>query len=214
MGQVPAACVIPNFTYENVSVDYAGPLTLKVGAIRRPIYCKACAARLVCLATEFCHIGLVSDLTAETFCAAIGRFVPRRGKPSTIWRDNASYFHHANKDLKKLSRLIEEQANQESVMNVCINQSTQWKFSQPTGSNHESVLENGVKACKQHLKQIVGESKLTFEEMIMLLCQIEACLNSRPLLTALVANDDDGFAPLTPGHSLNSRPLEALPDYI
>ena len=48
--------------------------------------------------------------------------------------------------------------------------------------------------------------------MMTVLCQIEACLNSRPLFTSLDANDDDGIAPLTPGHFLIGRPLEALPD--
>ena len=36
MAQVPAARVIPSFANENVSVDYAGPFTIKVGAIQRP----------------------------------------------------------------------------------------------------------------------------------------------------------------------------------
>ena len=98
MGQVPAARVIPSFANENVSVDYAGPLTLKVGAIRKPTYCKAYAAIFVCLSTESCHIELVSDLSAEAFLAALRRFVSRRGKPSQIWSDNASCFHRANKD--------------------------------------------------------------------------------------------------------------------
>ena len=214
MGQVPSARVVPSFANENVSVDYAGPLTLKIGAIRRPTYCKAYAAIFVCLATESCHIELVSDLTAEAFLAALRRFVSRRGKPTQIWSDNASCFHRANKDLKELSRLIEEQATQESIINFCSSQGIQWKFSPPTGPHHGSVWENGVKACKRHLKRIVGESKLTFEEMTTVLCQIEACLNSRPLFTALDSNDDDGVAPLTPGHFLIGRPLEALPDKV
>ena len=50
--------------------------------------------------------------------------------------------------------------------------------------------------------------------MTTVLCQIEACLNSRPLFTTLDTNDDDGIAPLTPGHFLIGRPLEALPDRV
>ena len=99
-------------------------------------------------------------------------------------------------------------------MNFCSAQGIQWKFSPPTGPHHGSVWENGVKACKRHLKRIVGESKLTFEEMTTVLCQIEACLNSRPLFTSLDSNDDDGTAPLTPGHFLIGRPLKALPDQV
>lgn len=212
MGQLPAARVLPTFANEKVSVDYAGPLTLKVGTIRRPTYCKAYAAIFVCLATESCHIELVSDLTADAFLAALRRFVSQRGKPSQIWSDNATCFRRTDRDLKELSNFLQQQANQESMVNFCANQSIQWKFSPPTGPHHGSIWENGVKACKHPLKRIIGESKLTFEEMATTLCQIEACLNSRPLFATLDANDDDGVSPLTPGHFLIGRPLEALPD--
>ena len=98
-------------------------------------------------------------------------------------------------------------------MNFCTFQSIQWKYSPPTGPHHGSVWENGVKSCKPHLKRVVGETKLTFEEMTTTLCQIEACLNSRPLMSTLDTNDDDGITPLTPGHFLIGRPLEALPSH-
>ncbi len=50
--------------------------------------------------------------------------------------------------------------------------------------------------------------------MTTTLCQIEACLNSRPLIPSLDANDDDGICTLTPGHFLIGRPLEALPSHV
>ena len=61
MGQVPTARLLPSFANERVSVDYAGPLTLKIGTTRRPTYCKAYVAIFLCLATESCHIELVSN---------------------------------------------------------------------------------------------------------------------------------------------------------
>ena len=42
-----------------------------------------------------------------------------------------------------------------------------------------------------------------------MLTQIEACLNS-PLIAS--GHNDDGIEPLTPGHFLMGRSLEALPD--
>ena len=63
------------------------------------------------------------------------------------------------------------------------------------------------------MKTIVGETKLNFEELTTVLCQIVACLNSRPIAESVDSNDDDGIAPLTPGHFLIGRPLESLPDH-
>ena len=60
------------------------------------------------------------------------------------------------------------------------------------------------------MRRIVGNVKLTFEELTTMLTQIEACLNSRPLVA--MPNDNDGVKPLTPGHFLIGHPLESLPD--
>ena len=46
--------------------------------------------------------------------------------------------------------------------------------------------------------------------MPTLLTQVEACLNSRPLVP--LPNDDDGIEASTPGHFLIGQPLRALPD--
>ena len=52
--------------------------------------------------------------------------------------------------------------------------------------------------------------KFTFEELTTLLTQIEAVLNSRPLVP--LPSDDDGIEALTPGHFLIGQPLESIPD--
>jgi len=44
MGQVATARLLPSFANERVSVDYAGPLTLKIGTTQKPTYCKAYVA--------------------------------------------------------------------------------------------------------------------------------------------------------------------------
>ncbi len=213
MGQLPDERVNPSFANEMVSMDYAGPVFIKAGSKRRPTYQKAYIAIFVCLQTKSCHIELVSDLTAEAFVAALRRFVARRGKPRQIWSDNATCFTRADKDLKDFYDYLKEAETQNTIANFCSTQGIQWKFSPPTGPHHGSVWENGVKACKYHLKRIVGETKLNFEELTTVLCQIEACLNSRPVAASIDTNDDDGIAPLTPGHFLIGRPLEALPDH-
>ena len=69
-----------------------------------------------------------------------------------------------------------------------------------------------MKSTEYHLKPIVSTVKLTFEEMSTVLTQIEACLNSRPLVPLIC--DEDGFEALTPGHFLIGRSLDSLPDHF
>lgn len=67
-----------------------------------------------------------------------------------------------------------------------------------------------MKAAKHHLRRVVDDSTLTYEEMSTFLAQVEACLNSRPL-RALTDGPED-IAALTPGHFLIGTALTAVPE--
>jgi hypothetical protein len=73
------------------------------------------------------------------------------------------------------------------------------------------LWEAGVKLMKFNIRQVVGNAKLTFEELCTLLCQVEALLNSRPLCP--LSNNPDNLEVLTPGHFLICTSLLALPDH-
>jgi hypothetical protein len=73
------------------------------------------------------------------------------------------------------------------------------------------IWEAGVKSIKFHLRRVVGNAKLTFEELYTLLCQVEAVLNSQPLCP--LSNSPDNLEVLTPGHFLIGTSLLALPDH-
>jgi len=57
---------------------------------------------------------------------------------------------------------------------------------------------------------VVGSRTLSKTEFATLLCQIEACLNSRSI--APLSDDPSDLSALTPGHFLIGRPLVALPE--
>ena len=96
-------------------------------------------------------------------------------------------------------------------MDFCTSNSISWKFSPERAPHFGGLWESTIKSMKTHLCKVVGETKLTFEELTTILCQVEACLNSRPLCN-ISKHDDDGIEIITPGHFLIGQPLEALPD--
>ena len=99
---------------------------------------------------------------------------------------------------------------QQNISEFCSSQRIGWKFNPERAPHFGGLWEAAVKSLKLHLKKVLGESKLTFEEYYAVLTQVEACLDSRPLCP--LPDSDDGIEALTPGHFLIGRPLEALPD--
>ncbi|XP_071577728.1 uncharacterized protein [Temnothorax nylanderi] len=72
------------------------------------------------------------------------------------------------------------------------------------------LWEAGIKSVKTHLRRILSEALLTFEEMYTVCTQVEAVLNSRPLTP--ISNDPTDLAPLTHGHFLIGEALTSIPE--
>ena len=96
------------------------------------------------------------------------------------------------------------------VHNEFVMQGTTWHFVPPFAPHFGGLWEAGVKRFKHHLRRIVGNHTLTFEEFLTLLTRIESCLNSRPI--APLSNDPEDFSYLTPGHFLIGTPLTSIPE--
>ena len=210
MGQLPIERVTPDSVFNRVGVDYAGPVYIKYGFVRKPTVIKAYVCIFVSLSVKAVHLELVSDLSTDAFIASLRRFVARRGKPILIWSDHGSNFVGAARELRELVQFLELQKTQNLISEFCSSQNIQWKMIPEHAPHFGGIWESAVKSMKTHLRRIVGTVKLTFEEFTTVLTQIESCLNSRPL-TPLPC-DDDGVEALTPGHFLIGRPLESIPD--
>ena len=207
MGDLPAARIQGQFAFQTVGVDFAGPFSLKSRKGRGSTTEKGWICLFVCFLTKAVHVELVSDLRTETFLAAFRRFVSRRGNPAHIYSDNGTTFVAAKKELHLL--LSQEQSQQE-IINAAADQWIEWHFIPPYSPHWGGLWEAGVKSVKYHLKRVLGESYLTYEEMNTTLVQIEGCLNSRPLCP--LTEDPTNTDVLTPGHFLIGRSIVAAPD--
>ncbi|UYV73022.1 hypothetical protein LAZ67_10001583 [Cordylochernes scorpioides] len=152
MGDLPKNRLLPGRPFEKIGIDLAGPIQAKPMLKRSKVIFKFYIVLFVCFTTKAIHLEISSDLTAETFLAALKRFISRRGRPTDIYSDNATNF------------------------------------------------KAGIKSVKTILSKTMKSRLLNHEELLTLLAQIEACLNSRPL--TFVSNDPNDLTALTPGHFL------------
>ena len=211
MGQLPLERVTPGCVFEKVGIDYAGPFLIKYGMVRKPTLVKAYVCIFVSLAVKAAHLEIVSDLTSEAFIATLRRFVARRGHPSLLWSDNGTNFVGAHRELREMYDFLMQQRAKGTISEFCSARNIEWRFIPEKAPNFGGLWEAAVKSAKTHLKRIMGTVKFTYEEFATVLAQVEACLNSRPLVPTN-SPDEDGIDVLTPGHFLIGKPLCALPD--
>ena len=173
---------------------------------------KAYICVFVSLSVKAVHIEAVSDLTTEAFLACLRRFVARRGKPNLIWSDHSTNFVGVKHLLKELFDFLQQQTTSDVASDFCSTRRISWDFIPEHAPHFGALWESAVKTLKTHLRRIVGNVRLTYEELSTVLAQIEACMNSHPL-GVIPHENDDGIEVLTPGHFLVGRPIEAIPDH-
>ena len=211
MGQLPKPRVTPALPFATTGVDYCGPFTFREGRGRRLIKLEGYLAIFICFVTKSIHIEPVTDQTTGTFLAALKRFVARRNLPRNIYSDNSSNFLGAKNELERLYKLLGTDTLPDELQRYLLDHRIVWHTIPARAPHFGGLWEAAVKSTKFHLKRVVGKQLLSYEEMLTITCQVEACLNSRHLGVQHCQNEQ-GIEPLTPGHFLTGAPLSAYPE--
>ena len=184
----------PPFSY--IGVDYAGPLYIKEAGV------KIWISLFACCVSRALHLELVPDMSTEAFLRCFKRFAARRGTPLKIVSDNSKTFKSANRELNRIQ-------NDPVFKNFFAQLRTEWCFNVEKAPWWGGFFERLVRSVKNCIKKVVGNARLTFDELSTVVIEVEATLNSRPL-TYVAA--DEFEEPLTPMHLLAGRRLLGLPD--
>ncbi|XP_046615350.1 uncharacterized protein LOC124302827 [Neodiprion virginianus] len=208
MGQLPPSRFSQVRPFINSGVDYAGPIFLRTFRGRGARTYKGYIVVFVCFSTSAIHLEMATDYSSEGFIAAYKRFTSRRGICETLTSDCETNLVGADAELRRLFQATSKEFS--TIATSLANDGTLWKFNPPSAPHFGGKWEAAVKSVKFHLKRVIGDSRLSYEEYATLLAQIEGVLNSRPLCA--LSDDPSDLYALTPGHFLIGSALNAIPE--
>lgn len=188
----------PPFTY--TGVDFAGPLYIKATNIAR--VSKVWICLYTCCVSRAVHLDLVPDLSARTFIRSFKRFTARRGFPRKMISDNGKTF-------KSAAKIIQAMLNHPEVKQYFSGIGMEWSFNLEKAPWWGGIFERLIKSMKQCLRKTIGKARLSYDELLTAITEVEMILNSRPIS---YVSTEDIEEPLTPSHLLVGHRILSLPD--
>ena len=197
---LPAFRVQESPPFYHTGLDFAGPLYVRdtVAADSRKVW----ICLFTCSVTRAVHLDIVPDMTSQAFIRCFKRFTSRRGFPVRIVSDNAKTF-------KSARRMIAESLNSPDVKRYLSHVDVNWTFNLEKAPWWGGMFERMVQSVKRCLRKTIGSAKLTYDELLTSVTEVEMILNSRPLT---YQSSDDVEEALTPSHLLIGRRVLTLAD--
>ena len=141
----------------------------------------------------------------KSLCRTFSSLSEKRGRPELIISDNAAQF-------KLVKTAIDEQWRQltldKELVSYLSNNGIKWQFITALSPWKGGFYERLVGLVKRSLRKGFGLKKLTLDQFEVILAEIEAVINTRPL-TYIYEEFQSGFS-LTPAHFLNAN-LRSFP---
>ncbi|XP_026466074.1 uncharacterized protein LOC113369720 [Ctenocephalides felis] len=212
MGSLPADRVTSKRPFLAVGVDYAGPIELRASRLRKAPRIKAYIVVYICMSTKAVHLDLVTELSTAAFLDSLKRFVSRRGVCQTIYSDNGTNFVGASNELDRLYKYFKNNINKKELIESVSTIGITWKFIPSHTPHFGGLWERNIRTMKHYLNRVIGSTCLTYEDYLTFLNQVEAIMNSRPIIPLNDDSTDSVF--LTPSHFLIGDIMTAIPEPV
>ena len=210
---LPKTAPLPKFRVEetpaftNTGIDFAGPLYVKTSTAKEPHdTSKVYIALYTCGSSRAVHLDVVPDLNAGTFIRSFKRFIGRQGIPRLVVTDNAKTFKSACRILSTVFKLP-------AVQKFLLDHRITWRFNLERAPWWGGFFERLIRCVKRCLKKILRNARLTYEELLTVVVDIECVLNSRARPLTFV-HSEDMEEPLTPSHLMLGRRIRSISDDI
>ena len=186
------------FSYKGV--DFAGPLYVRetIASTSRKVW----ICLYTCCVTRAVHLEVVPDMTAQAFIRSFKRFTSRRGFAVKVISDNAKTF-------KSATRTLAAALKDPEVKHYFADVSVKLSFNLEKAPWWGGVFERMIQSAKRCLRKTIGNARLTYDELMTSVIEVEMILNSRPLS---YVSSEDIEEPLTPSHLLDGYRVLSLPD--
>ena len=200
---LPSSRVTEATPFTRIGLDYLGPLYIKTNDNTKKVW----VCLFTCLVTHALHLELVQDMTAAEFLLCFRRFISQRGSPVEIISNNALQFKTAGSSLSSVWKKVKYSPDVQQYIST---RGITWTFIVEMAPWMGGFYERLVGLVKQSLRKSLGRNLFTLIQLQTLLKEIEAVINSRPLV--YVGEDIHSSITLTPAHFLTLNPKIGAPD--
>ena len=203
----PAERVSKSPAFRFAAMDFMGPILVRPH--RGVTFEKRWIMLVTCMSTRAIHLEVVPGCSTTDTLRAIQRFVSRRGTPRLLLTDNQPGFL---KTAKALKLLWDDLPDLDENLHVYFaKQGINWTTVAPKSPWLNAISERLVQTVKRALRKALFKITLDDDAFQTLVIQIEAIVNSRPLLRPSSDVDDPVITPasfIAPSSSLCLPPVE------
>ena len=186
--------------FEVTGVDFAGPLSYRVGKEELGKYS---IIIFTCASSRAVHLEVTRTQTADEFQKKLNAFISRRTRPRVVISDNAGVF-------KTTADWIRAIRKSEKLQNYLAREEIRWQFNLTRSPWWGGFYERLIKEIKKTLHKTLGRSRLSYEAMESVVMDIERNLNNRPLTYVEAEGEEEVLTPNVIMWGRDAYPIEYI----